>query len=213
MSGVRGGSARRRLLIALAVGAVSAGISAWLGPWDLAPLTGWGAAAVVLLGLVWLAVGRLDGEGTARLAAQEDPTAATSDLLLLAAAVVSLFAVGLAMVRASQPGSPAAIGRIALGVVSVLLSWTVVHTVYALRYADLYYSGVPGGIDFNQPELPSYADFAYLAFTLGMTYQVSDTALRAAPIRRTALRHALLSYLFGSVILAVAINLVANLIR
>jgi uncharacterized membrane protein len=94
-----------------------------------------------------------------------------------------------------------------------VLSWAVVHTVYALRYADLYYGGPPGGIEFNQQELPSYADFAYLAFTVGMTYQVSDTALRTGPIRHTALRHALLSYLFGAVIIAVAINLVANLLR
>jgi uncharacterized membrane protein len=200
-------------LIAAAIGAAAAGLETWLGPWDLAPLTGWVTTAGVLLGLVWLAVGRLDGAGTARLAAQEDPSAATADLLVLAAAVASLFAVGLVMVRAAEPGSAAAIGRICLGVVSVLLSWAVVHTVYALRYADLYYDGVPGGIEFNQTEPPSYADFGYLSFTIGMTYQVSDTALGAGPIRHTALRHALLSYLFGAVILAVAINLVANLIQ
>jgi uncharacterized membrane protein len=55
-------------------------------------------------------------------------------------------------------------------------------------------------------------DFAYLAFTIGMTFQVSDTNLTAKPIRRTALRHALISYLFGAVIVALVINIVASLL-
>jgi uncharacterized membrane protein len=80
-----------------------------------------------------------------------------------------------------------------------------------LRYALLYYSDEPGGIDFGPAEPPSYRDFAYLALTLGMTFQVSDTALGTTVMRATALRHALLSYLFGAIILAVAINLVAGL--
>jgi uncharacterized membrane protein len=65
-------------------------------------------------------------------------------------------------------------------------------------------------VDFNQKNDPDYGDFAYLAFTLGMTYQVSDTSITSREIRRTALRHALLSYLFGAVILATVINLVAG---
>ncbi len=94
--------------------------------------------------------------------------------------------------------------------ISVLLAWAVVHTVYALRYADLYYS-LEGGIQFNEVEAPDYRDFAYLAFTIGMTYQVSDTNLQAKAIRHTALRHALLSYLFGTAIIAMTINIVAGL--
>jgi uncharacterized membrane protein len=66
-------------------------------------------------------------------------------------------------------------------------------------------------VDFNQDDPPRYADFAYLAFTIGMTFQVSDTDLKTTEIRATALRHALLSYLFGSVILAATINLIAGL--
>jgi uncharacterized membrane protein len=93
----------------------------------------------------------------------------------------------------------------------VVGAWLVVHTVYTTWYALLYYSHDRGGIDFNQGEPPAYADFAYLAFTLGMTYQVSDTDLQTRPIRATALRHALLSYLLGAVVLATVINLVAGL--
>jgi uncharacterized membrane protein len=71
---------------------------------------------------------------------------------------------------------------------------------------------IVGGIDFNQDERPSYVDFGYLALTIGMTFQVSDTDLQRPAIRVTALRHALLSYLFGAVILAATINLVAGLV-
>jgi len=75
----------------------------------------------------------------------------------------------------------------------------------------LYYTGPDGGVSFNQSEAPRYADFAYLAFTIGMTFQVSDTDLQTLAIRATVLRHALLSYLFGAVILATTVNLVAGL--
>jgi len=100
-----------------------------------------------------------------------------------------------------------------VAVLSVALSWVLLHTLFTLRYASLYYSGVDGGVDFNQAAPPSYGDFAYLAFTLGMTFQVSDTNIEDHSVRMTALRHGLLSYLFGSVILATLINLVAGLLR
>ena len=85
------------------------------------------------------------------------------------------------------------------------------HTVHVLRYARLYYSEPEGGIDFGG-EAPDYTDFAYLALTIGMTFQASDTALTAKCVRRVALHHALLSYLFGAVVLAVMVNSVAGLL-
>jgi uncharacterized membrane protein len=85
-----------------------------------------------------------------------------------------------------------------------------VHTIYALRYALMYYTEPVGGIDFKGYE-PAYRDFAYLAFTVGMTFQVADTDLKNSVMRATVLRHALLSYLLGAVILASAINLISGL--
>ena len=70
----------------------------------------------------------------------------------------------------------------------------------------------PGAVDFNEKDPPAYLDFAYLAFTIGMTFQVSDTNLTTKAIRRIALRHALMSYLFGAVIVALMINVVASLL-
>ena len=114
----------------------------------------------------------------------------------------------------SQAGDASAPARgllTALAIVSVALAWTSVHTVHVLRYARLYYSEPEGGVDFGS-EAPDYTDFAYLALTIGMTFQVSDTTLTAKRVRRVALHHALLSYLFGAVILAVMVNSVGDLL-
>ncbi len=97
---------------------------------------------------------------------------------------------------------------------TVALSWALVQTVFALRYAHEYYTAPVGGIDFKtKDEQPDYQDFAYVAFTVGMTFQVSDTDIQARRIRRTVLRHALLAYLFGAVILAVMVNVIASLLN
>jgi hypothetical protein len=101
----------------------------------------------------------------------------------------------------------------ALSLASVVLAWATVHTMYTARYARMYYVGAVGGIDFNVDEPPRYSDFAYFAFTVGMTYQVSDTNIRSTAIRAAALRQGLLSYVFGTGIIATMINLVAGLSR
>ena len=101
------------------------------------------------------------------------------------------------------------------GILTIALSWGVIHTVFALRYANLYYSDPEGGIDFKDKgtEDPDYRDFAYTAFTIGMTFQVSDTDITTHKVRRTVLRHALLSFLFGAVILATTVNVIASLLN
>jgi uncharacterized membrane protein len=100
---------------------------------------------------------------------------------------------------------------VGLGVGSVIISWAVVHTIFTLRYARLYYLDVDGGVDFHQLGAPRFSDFAYMAFTIGMTFQVSDTEVNTPTFRAYILRHALLSYLFGTVIVALTINLLAGL--
>ncbi|MEK6441848.1 DUF1345 domain-containing protein [Pseudonocardia sp. T1-2H] len=174
-------------------------------------LIGWDTTAVVYLIWLWTAIGPRDAAQTAARATTADPDRRITDVLLLTASVASLVAVGFVLARAGQNQGVEELLRIALAVASLALSWAVVHTVFALRYALLYYSGAEGGIDFNEPDPPTFGDFAYLAFTIGMTFQVSDTPLRSKDIRRTALRHGLLSYLFGTGILASAVNLVAGL--
>jgi uncharacterized membrane protein len=203
---------RLRLTVMLAAGAVTAVLVGSLGSWVYAPALGWAAASLIFLGWTWSVIGRLDPAGTAAHAGREDPGRAASDVLVLAATIASFGGVGLILADAgsAQGGSKAAIIGLALG--SVALSWFLVHTLFTLRYARLYYRDRKG-VDFNEDTLPHYRDFAYLAFTVGMTFQVSDTDLKTDAIRLTALRHALLSYLLGAIVLATTINLVAGLVH
>lgn len=200
--------ARTQLLVAAAVGCVVGGLVAVVAPAEFGPLAGWAAAAGTYAGWVWATIAGMGPERTAEWAVREDPTRAAADVVLLVAAVVSLGAVAIVLVRGHATQGNL---RVALAVLSVLLSWLVVHTVYTLIYARLYYDGGDGGIEFNQDDPPRYTDFAYLAFTVGMCFQVSDTSVQTSRIRRAVLRQALLSYLFGAVILATTVNLVAGL--
>jgi uncharacterized membrane protein len=98
-----------------------------------------------------------------------------------------------------------------LAITRIGLAWTSVHTVYVLRYARLDYSPPEGGVDFHG-DAPDYGDFAYLALSIGMTFQVSDTDLTGKRMRRVALHHALLSYVFGTVIVATTVSSAAALL-
>jgi uncharacterized membrane protein len=169
------------------------------------------AGSLVFLISVWLRIGRADASSTARMARSEDASRTAAEAVLVAAGAASLVAVGFVLAQAGRAQAPDRGLLTALAVSSVALAWFAVHTVYILRYARLYHSDPVGGIDFNG-EPPNYADFAYLALTIGMTFQVSDTSLTAKRIRRAALHHALLSYVYGAVIIAITVSSVAALL-
>jgi uncharacterized membrane protein len=199
-----------RVAVAGAVGLVAAAIVGVTAGWLYAGATGWTVAAVLFVTWTALVITPMDPGQTATHATREDPTRPLTDLIVLLASVASLAGVMYLLAAGSGSGADEVLSA-GLGIASVAAAWLVVHVVYTLRYALLYYSDHPGGIDFNQSEEPAYVDFAYLAFTLGMTYQVSDTNLQTRRIRTTALRHALLSYVLGAVVLGTVVNLLAGL--
>jgi len=200
-------TARTHLLVSAGAG-LAAGAAATIR-YDalLGGLVAWVVAGAVFLLWTWTSVWPLDAEATSRVARREDPSRPARDFVLLLLAVGSLLTVGLVIFRAHDSGPV----RLALGVACVAASWAVLHTIFVLRYARLYYVDPVGGIDFKQDPDPTYRDFAYVGFTIGMTFQVSDTDIGKATIRETVLRHALLSFVFGAVILAITINLLAGL--
>ncbi len=197
-----------RLATAGLAGLIAGVIVAATVGWRYGLLAAWMGAAAVFLGWIWSRIVHLDAQETAAHAVREDPGRKTTDVLVVLAAVASLGAVALLLSSGSSSGKDL---QALLSVVSVALAWASVHTMYTTRYARLYYTDEDGGISFNETDPPTYLDFAYLAFTIGMTFQVSDTDLTHKAIRATALRHALLSYLFGAIIVATTINLVAGL--
>jgi uncharacterized membrane protein len=202
-----------RTAVAGLIGVIVAVVAGSLGSWAYAPAIGWDAAGLLFLAWTWRAILPLDPRQTAEHATSEDPTKDTTKVIILAASIASLAGVGFLLVEASSgSGTAARAGIAGLGLGTIAVSWFVVHSIFTLRYAVLYYSGVEGGIDFNQSGAPRYSDFAYLGFTIGMTFQVSDTDLRTHDLRMSALRHALLSYLLGALILATSVNLVSSLV-
>jgi uncharacterized membrane protein len=207
-------SALRPVLAAALIGCLVGTPIAFVTVWQAAPLIGWDAGASVFLIWIWASIGGLDAKHTASAAAREDPSAPIADAVIIGAGVACLGAVGLVLIKAANSQGAAKALLIALGVASVAISWASVHTIFTLRYARAYYRArSPGGIDFNGDDPPDYLDFAYVSFTIGLTFQVSDTDLQSKSIRRLALRHALLSFLFGAVIVGLTINVVASLLH
>jgi uncharacterized membrane protein len=208
--------AMRRAVIVGSIGLIVAVVLLWFVPWGMAVVAGWDAAALAFLISVWPIIIRANSSHAAQLATREDETRGSATVLLLAASVASLLGVGFALLLAGQESGPLKVLLVGFAVLTVVLSWTVVNTVFTLRYADQHFGSGAAGIAFgdsNGPETPSYRDFAYVAFTIGMCYQVSDTTVRDRRIRRTVLSHALLSYVFGVAIVGGSVNLIAGLIR
>ena len=204
-------NARSRLAVCIACGIVVFVVALILTEWQVAVLAGWSVSAAVFITIVFLNIHGKDAVETELAARTEDDSRTAAEAILVGASVFSLVGVAFALIAASSAHGAVKSGMTTLVVVSVVLSWAAVHAVFTLRYARLYYSA-DGGIDFHSDVPPDYGDFLYVALTIGMTFQASDTDLTAKSIRMTAIRHALLSYLFGVVVLGTTINVIATLL-
>jgi uncharacterized membrane protein len=206
-------SARTKLLVSMGAGLAGTAAAALAGAGRAAPLIGWDILALVYGAWVWSTVWGLDPASAEAEAKREDPSRDLADLVVLGAAIASLIAVGVVLFGAGGASGSTKYLDAGLALVSVFVSWTLVHTIFTLKYARLYYSGTAGGINFNDTGAPDYRDFAYLAFTIGMTFQVSDTNIQSRQIRQTVLRHAWMSFPLVSVIIAMSINLASSLAK
>lgn len=200
-------SSGTRLAAASALGLFVGALAAARGGWLFLPFAGWVTAGVAYLVWTWTAVWRLAPPDVVRLSQREDSSRAFSDAFLVLTSAAALLAVAVILFSSRSGRGGALVG---LGVASVVVSWGVLHTAFTLKYARLYYAQ-GGGIDFKQDEQPTYPDFAYLAFTVGMTFQVSDTDISSPKMRSLVLAHSLAAYLFGAIIIAVTVNLLAGL--
>jgi uncharacterized membrane protein len=203
-----------RVSVALVIGVVAAVLTGTLRhEWHYSPAVGWIVAAAVYLVWTWWVVLPMDSDQTLAHVRhrREDGTARVSHLVILVASIAGLAGVGYLLAAAS--GGQRHIGEALVGILSVIASWFTVHTTFTLRYALLYYSDDESEpISYHQNEYrPCYKDFAYLAFTVGMTYQVSDTDLGSPRIRGSVLTQALVSFILGAVVLASTVNLVLTL--
>ncbi|MGY0390725.1 DUF1345 domain-containing protein [Nocardioides sp. WG-D5] len=197
-----------RLAGSLLTGALATAAGVLLVDAQIGTLVGVAAVHAVFVASGWFALWPLDAVTTRANTRREDFRPAAEELVVVAISLYGLLGiVMLLVVGDSAQGRLAA----AIALVGVFLAWASLHLMYAARYAHLYYAASDGGIDFNSDEAPAYRDFFYFSYNLGMTYQVSDTSVTSSGIRAVVLRHTLLSYIFGAVVLASTINLVAGI--
>ncbi|MEV5200083.1 DUF1345 domain-containing protein [Streptomyces sp. NPDC053720] len=202
-------SAVPRLIASLIVGAVIGAVTGVLANGPLGILAGIAAAETIFVVAGWIALWPMDADTTHRNVRREEFRPVLEELVVVAAAVCGLLGiVVMLLVGHSDLGHAAA----ATALCGVFMAWASLHLMYATRYAYLYYLPSEGGIDFNSRDRPRYVDFLYFSYNLGMTYQVSDTDVSSSTIRAIALRHCLLSYVFGASILATTINLVTGIV-
>jgi uncharacterized membrane protein len=157
----------------------------------------------------WILLWPMDADATHHNARREAFRPHVEEVVIVAAALGALVSIVVLLIRSHTHQDPAAAATALAG---VFMAWAGLHLMYVARYAYLYYMPTVGGIDFNSNDPPAFRDFFYFSYNLGMTYQVSDTSVSNRTIRTVALRHCLLSYVFGTVILATTINLVAGML-
>ena len=192
--------------------AIVAVVVVQVAPWQLAIITGWVAGSSVVLLWTWIPILKLDAHATRALSIREDDSRSAARGLLVGSATASLIGVMSALLAAKRTDDRTMQVLLTTGsVLTIFVSWLTIQTVFALRYAHRYYLTPVGGINFPGVDEPDYHDFAYISLTVGMTFQVSDTEISTPAIRRIVLQQALLAYVFGAVIIGVAINLIASL--
>lgn len=198
--------ARPRLFIAALFGAL---LSLLLPTeWRLSTrvLVGWDAGVVFYVVGAFVLVARADVARIRRRAAILDEGRFAILVVVVGAAIASLGGI------VAQLGAGRAPAHLALATVTILLSWTLVHVIFALHYAHEFYAAKPrgGGLTFPGGEDPDYWDFIYFSLVIGMTSQVSDVAVTGRTIRRTVTAHGVVSFLFNAALIALTVNIAAS---
>jgi uncharacterized membrane protein len=213
--------ARHRLVISLLIAtAVWCGLRGRVQP-STQSIATWDVFALCVLGLAWLTIITTPPEKLRARAQMQDVSHILIFIFVVVAACAGLFAVGFLFLNKSVAAqSPHFFVHLLMSLVAIICSWALVHTVFGLRYAHTFY-GDPdgptgpkphaGGLDFPGDREPDYMDFAYFSFVIGMTFQVSDVVITSRAFRKLVLLHAMLSFGFNTVILALTINTVSAL--
>jgi uncharacterized membrane protein len=181
-------------------------------------LTTYDSYAFISLILIWITIAFTPRERIRAVAKRQDVGTRLIFLLVVLAASAAVIAVAL-LLRAgrSEKGGHFTI-HLLLALITVVLSWLLMHSVFGLRYAHTFYGDSDeaserhaGGLLFPGEEPPDYSDFAYFSFVIGMTCQVSDVQITSGELRNLALVHGMISFAFNTVVLALTVNIVAGL--
>lgn len=179
----------------------------------------WNSFSLFTVVISWITFFSTTSKELSIMAREQDESRSATFVIVLVSVCISLFGT-LALIQSGNENTMSRGLHITFSMASVALSWFLLHTIYTLRYAHLYYSESlssskvhPSGFDFPESKSPDYLDFAYLSFIIGMTFQVSDVRVTSSAIRRFVLLHGLISFMFNTVIVALTINTIATLIN
>jgi uncharacterized membrane protein len=203
-----------RLLIAIATTLLTSLLvpESLTGPTRI--IIAWTVFALMLLGLIWISFLTVHPRQLPQLARLQDSSRTFLFVLVLGAAVGSLGTIVLLLTKVNglPPGELSY--HLSVSMLAVFCSWLLVHSLFSLRYAHLYYANTSHkGLDFPGTPEPDYVDFAYFSFIIGMTSQVSDVQITSSIMRRLALLHGMLSFIFNTIIIALTINIMASLLE
>jgi len=205
-------SSGKKLIVSIVAGFFGAYLIDLEG-WQLKLLAGWDITCLVLIVLSWASFISINDKQIRYQATRQDESRAISFVFIIIAAVLSLLGIILVFSSSSLPIRPR--WQMLFSLISVMLSWILIHTLFTLRYAHLYYQKLklkPGehGLIFPNDLTPGYLDFAYFSFVIGMTFQVSDVGISSKKIRKIVLFHGLVSFAFNTFIVAVLVNMIAG---
>lgn len=173
-----------------------------IGSWDIFALTD--------IALAWIIIIRKGARETVQNARLQDSGRATILFFISMAALATLVAITLLLKTAKHSTVYSVETILFFAIFTVAASWILVHTVFTIHYAHVYY-GEGGGLIFPEDKAPAFSDFAYFSFVVGMTFQVSDVQVTSKRMRKLTLAHGMISFLFNTFILALSINLITGL--
>lgn len=208
--------AHHRALISVGIAAVVCLVpGSW--QWPTRAVVTWIAFSSSMLAMTWYVLVSADPSEVAKTARLQDSSRTAVFAFVIVAAVASIFAVAAELGTAKNLEGTAKTSHAVFSILTVLTSWALVHTVFTLRYAHIFYGSEEGdeaseGLNFPDQEKPDYLDFAYFSFVIGMCAQVSDVTVSSRRLRRLVLVHSVISFGFNAVILGLSINMVSSLV-
>jgi len=180
-------------------------------------IIGWDVFAIVMIILSWLLFFNTNAQQQHEIVKRQDENIRVIFAIVLSAICISLAAALLLIVNTEESAFDKDL-RTAITIGAITTSWILLHTIFTIRYAHLFHNykdvktgAKGGGIDFPNPDLPDYIDFAYFSFVIGMTFQVSDVTISSKTVRHYVLLHSLISFVFNTIIVALTVNIIAGI--
>jgi uncharacterized membrane protein len=179
-------------------------------------MIGWDTFSVCMLAMSWITFFMTTSKQIRQQARVQDQSSSIIFIVVLVSTLASILAVLLLLVT-KHDGNHGMNWRLIIAIAGMIFSWFLIHTIFTLRYAHIYYGDHPtkpnthsGGLKFPDDSTPEYIDFAYFSFVLGMTFQVSDVEITSKRFRKLALLHGLVSFAFNTIMIALTINVIAG---